>query len=176
MPDNRKSLIYGAFPVCRNYTVRAHILDAGNSKRHRPENGRGDPRSRLGRILTGRVHPCHGRYEKRSRTENQRLHGKRGMKKAKKTAPAVGNAPIGGEFSLPALSAPNSRLGHVWVRRKSHRILHRKKFGICRKIRLKSKGFNRIWSECRDSNPRPLGPEPSAIPNFATPRQLGYYT
>ena len=81
------------------------------------------------------------------------------MKKAKKTAPAVGNAPIGGEFSLPALSAPNSRLGHVWVRRKSHRILHRKKFGICRKIRLKSKDFSRIWSECRDSNPRPLGPE-----------------
>ena len=26
------------------------------------------------------------------------------------------------------------------------------------------------WSEWRDSNPRPLGPEPSAIPNFATPR------
>ena len=27
------------------------------------------------------------------------------------------------------------------------------------------------WSECRDSNSRPLGPEPSAIPNFATPRK-----
>ena len=27
-----------------------------------------------------------------------------------------------------------------------------------------------IWSEWRDSNPWPLGPEPSAIPNFATPR------
>ena len=27
-----------------------------------------------------------------------------------------------------------------------------------------------IWSKCRDSNPRSLGPEPSAIPNFATPR------
>ena len=27
-----------------------------------------------------------------------------------------------------------------------------------------------IWSEYRDSNPRPLGPEPSAIPNFAIPR------
>ena len=26
------------------------------------------------------------------------------------------------------------------------------------------------WSECRDSNPGPLGPEPSAIPSFATPR------
>ena len=29
------------------------------------------------------------------------------------------------------------------------------------------------WSECRDSNSRPLGPEPSAIPSFATPRK--YY-
>ena len=75
------------------------------------------------------------------------------------TAPPVGNAPAGGYFYLPALSAPNSRLGQVWVKRKSHRILHRKKFRICRKIRLKSKDFNRIWSECRDSNPRPLGPE-----------------
>ena len=55
----------------------AHILDAGNPKRHRSENGRGDPRSRLGGILTGRVYPCHGRHEKRSRTENQRFHGKR---------------------------------------------------------------------------------------------------
>ena len=25
MPDNRKPLIYGAFPVCRNYTVRAYL-------------------------------------------------------------------------------------------------------------------------------------------------------
>ena len=30
-----------------------------------------------------------------------------------------------------------------------------------------------FWSEWRDSNPRPLGPEPSAIPNFATPRNCG---
>ena len=32
------------------------------------------------------------------------------------------------------------------------------------------------WSECRDSNPGPHGPEPCAIPNFATPRSHdGYY-
>ena len=36
--------------------------------------------------------------------------------------------------------------------------------------------FQPDWSECRDSNPRPLGPEPSAIPNFATPRQPDYYS
>ncbi len=28
-----------------------------------------------------------------------------------------------------------------------------------------------LWSECRDLNPGPLGPEPSAIPSFATPRK-----
>ena len=28
----------------------------------------------------------------------------------------------------------------------------------------------RFWSEWRDSNPRPHGPEPCAIPSFATPR------
>ena len=33
-----------------------------------------------------------------------------------------------------------------------------------------------FWSEWRDSNPRPLGPEPSAIPNFATPRSDDYYS
>ena len=77
----------------------------------------------------------------------------------RKAQPPAGNPPAGGKIYLPALSAPNSRLGQVWVRRKSHRILHRKIFRKRRKIRLKSKDFGRIWSECRDSNPRPLGPE-----------------
>ncbi len=80
-------------------------------------------------------------------------------KRTEKRTPPAGIAPAGGDFSLLVLSAPKSCLGRVWVKRKSHRILHRKKFGICRKIRLKSEDFSRIWSECRDSNPRPLGPE-----------------
>ena len=129
MPDNRKPLLYGAFPVCRNYTVRAHILDAGNPERNRPENSRGDPRSRLGGILAGRLHTRHSRHEKRSRAKNQRLHGKRRMKKrTEKRTPPAGNAPAGGEFSLPAISAPDSRLGRIWVKWKMCRILHRKKF------------------------------------------------
>ena len=39
-----------------------------------------------------------------------------------------------------------------------------------RKMKTARRGSLHFWSECRDSNPRPLGPEPSAIPNFATPR------
>ena len=33
MPDNRKPLIYGAFPVCRNYTVRAFLRQFAFGKR-----------------------------------------------------------------------------------------------------------------------------------------------
>ena len=33
MPDNRKPLIYGAFPVCRNYTVRAQLRLTAFGKR-----------------------------------------------------------------------------------------------------------------------------------------------
>ena len=72
-----------AFPVCLYYTVAAHVLNARHPKRYRPEDCRGDPRSRLGGIFAGRLHPCDSRHEKRSRAENQRLHGKRRMKTAK---------------------------------------------------------------------------------------------
>ena len=43
MPDNRKPLIYGAFPVCRNYTVRAHVRHALGTERPRyPHTVRSD--------------------------------------------------------------------------------------------------------------------------------------
>ena len=38
------------------------------------------------------------------------------------------------------------------------------------KKRLQCKRFS--WSEWGDSNTRPLGPEPSALPNWATPRNV----
>ena len=41
MPDNRKPLIYGAFPVCRNYTVRAHLRQHAAVGGLRPEGRAG---------------------------------------------------------------------------------------------------------------------------------------
>ena len=41
MPDNRKPLIYGAFPVCRNYTVRAHLRQHASVGGLRPEGRAG---------------------------------------------------------------------------------------------------------------------------------------
>ena len=34
------------------------------------------------------------------------------------------------------------------------------------------KGVRFLWSKWRDSNPRPFGPEPNALPNCATPRYV----
>ena len=122
------------------------------------------------------VHARHSRYEKRSRAENQRLHGKCRMKTAKNDCAAcrkcsgrrqnLSSGAFRSEFPF------GSGLGQTEKSQNSpsEKVLK------TQKIRMKSKDFSRIWSECRDSNPRPLGPEPSAIPNFATPRQLGYYT
>lgn len=32
-----------------------------------------------------------------------------------------------------------------------------------------------VWSEWRDLNPRPSGPKPDALPNYATLRDIGKY-
>ena len=41
-----------------------------------------------------------------------------------------------------------------------------------RKIGASDAKLAPTWSEWRDSNSRPLGPEPSALPNCATPRKI----
>ena len=61
MPDNRKPLIYGAFPVCRNYTVRAHLRHHGPAKRRGCKNRVLDARSLLRRLHAGHLRPRHHR-------------------------------------------------------------------------------------------------------------------
>ena len=68
MPDNRKPLIYGALPVCRNYTVRAHICDVITEKRR----GRADSFRNAG-SLQRRIHAQHLRsLDVRHETERGR--------------------------------------------------------------------------------------------------------
>ena len=75
MPDNRKPLIYGAFPVCRNYTVRAHLRNDGNFQRRGCEN----PVQYAGpfqrRVCAGHLYAYHQRYAARRGGEDRRLHG-----------------------------------------------------------------------------------------------------
>ena len=79
MPDNRKPLIYGAFPVCRNYTVRAHICNLVTEKRR----GRADAFRNAG-SLQRRIHAQHlcpldtGDETERGRRDRKR-HPKRDL-------------------------------------------------------------------------------------------------
>ena len=54
-----------------------------------------------------------------------------------------------------------SAFGYIIVIQEASVSLGRRK-----KIQKPQKRILDLWSECRDSNPRPLGPEPSAIPNL----------
>lgn len=54
MPDNRKPLIYGAFPVCRNYTVRALL------RQPIAERGRADEAD--SRVAGSQRYFYHGEY------------------------------------------------------------------------------------------------------------------
>ena len=75
MPDNRKPLIYGAFPVCRNYTVRAHIRHDGDLQRRGCKNPVQHAGPLQRRLHSGHLHAHHQRYAERCGREDRRLHG-----------------------------------------------------------------------------------------------------
>ena len=110
MPDNRKPLMYGAFPVCRNYTVRAHIRNVSLAKRHRRENGIQYARSFRRGIHAKNLHPRHtADAGKRSRKDGQ-FHGTGHVKK-QRAAERIR------QTSSPTLSGHFAVWVTVWVRR-----------------------------------------------------------
>ena len=56
MPDNRNPLIYGAFPVCRNYTVRAQLRHDRATMRRGRKNSLHHARSQQRRLYAERLH------------------------------------------------------------------------------------------------------------------------
>ena len=70
MPDNRKPLIYGAFPVCRHYTVRAHLRDDGPAKRGGRKNGVLHAGPLLRGLHAGHLRPCDHRRPTQSRPDD----------------------------------------------------------------------------------------------------------
>ena len=72
---NLQPLIYGTFPVCRNYTVRAHFRNDGNLQRRGCENPVQCAGPLQRRVHTGHLYAHHQRYAARRSGENRRLHG-----------------------------------------------------------------------------------------------------
>ena len=174
MPDNRKPLIYGAFPVCRNYTVRAHIRNVGAPKRRGRENRIEYARSFRRGIHAKNLHPRHtADAGKRSRKDGQ-FHGTGHVKK-QRAAERIR------QTSSPTLSGHFAVWVTVWVRRLPHILIrtykcvfptkkHRKPrfsmlFGAAGRIRtadliltkdaLYRLSYSSIWRPRWGSNPRP---------------------
>ena len=102
MPDNRKPLIYGAFPVCRNYTVRAHLRYHGAPEWCGCQNPQQYAGSLLGRLHAGHLRPCdyrrtaesgpnHGEYPIRRCLILSAIHSRWGQRLGQKRVTSENN-------------------------------------------------------------------------------------
>ena len=127
MPDNRKPLIYGAFPVCRNYTVRAYVRDLGTAKRCRCQNSILDAGSLRRRLYAPHLHPRHKADTAKGRGENGQLHGASDVSRKRMRNTGEGaKPPLRYSFTLSAHFRVWVR---VWVRQLTH-ILARTIFDV----------------------------------------------
>ena len=85
MPDNRKPLIYGAFPVCRNYTVRAYIRDLGTPEWRGRKNGIEYARSLRRGLHAANLYPRHAADAGKCRRKDGQFHGAVDVNKQQKT-------------------------------------------------------------------------------------------
>ena len=131
MPDNRKPLIYGAFPVCRNYTVRAYIRDIGAPKRRGRENRIEYARSFRRGIHIANLHPRHAANAGKRRRKDGQFHGAGHVKKqrASERIPSISSPTLSGRFAVWVT---------VWVRhfwhlenRTNKRENQRKSYDFC---------------------------------------------
>ena len=82
LAGNRQPLIYGAFPVWRNCTVRAHICNLGASEWRKRKNGVESARTFRCRLHTPHLHPCHAPDAGKRRRKDGQFHGAGHVKKA----------------------------------------------------------------------------------------------
>ena len=160
MPDNRKPLIYGAFPVCRNYTVRAYIRDLGTAKRRRCKNSVFNARSLRRGIHPPHLHPRHTAGAAKGRGENGQFHGADSISPAGKqrTGKEAISSPVFGSFrAFP-------RVGHdVGQAVDPHFDPHHFQ-RFCNKKAPKAEVFDAFWSCWADSNCRPHPYQGCALP------------
>ena len=122
MPDNRKPLIYGAFPVCRNYTVRAYIRNLGTPKRCGCENRQQHAGSLRCWLYPSYLHPCYAADAAKCCREDGQLHGTDQIKiLIQAEALERTRLPLRCSFTLSAHFRVWVR---VWVRQLTHILTH----------------------------------------------------
>ena len=81
---NLQPLICGAFPVCRNYTVRAHICNVGIAEWRGRENGIEYAWSLRCRLHAPHLHPRHAPDAGKRRRKDGQFHGTSDVNKQSK--------------------------------------------------------------------------------------------
>ena len=149
MPDNRKPLIYGAFPVCRNYTVRAHLCHTGFTKRRGCENRQQYAGTLRCGVHPAYLHPRHPSKAGRSRTDHGQLHGTGDVSRSKREERTdIPSAPLS---PFPRISACGSGCGSTLT----HTLTHRLNQPKSKEKVLFSRENRTFWSCWADSNRRP---------------------
>ena len=82
MPDNRKPLKHGAFPVCRNYTVRAYLRHPCPDQRGGCKDLVYDSGTHQRILYSGYLHPHDYRYAPESGKRGGRIPGRNYVRRA----------------------------------------------------------------------------------------------
>ena len=98
LAGNLQPLIYGAFPVWRNCTVRAHICNLGASEWRKRKNGVEYARTFRCRLHAPHLHPCHAPDAGKCSRKDGKFYVASHVKKQRKTE-------SGGENDTLILSA-----------------------------------------------------------------------
>ena len=109
LAGNLQPLIYGAFPVWRNCTVRAHICNLGASEWRKRKNGVEYARTLRCRLHAPHLHPRHAPDAGKCRRKDGQIHGA-GHVKTKRAAERMRY------ISSPTLSGHFAVWVSVWVR------------------------------------------------------------
>ena len=158
MPDNRKPLMYGAFPVCRNYTVRAHICHVSPAKRR----GRQNRQQHAGPLRCGfyspHLHPRHKAEAGRSRPNHGQLHD---------AGDGANLKEMSGRNIRPLIFCPFRafpRVGHSVGQAVDPHFDPHIKVHFFNKKASKTEVFDAFWSCWADSNRRPHPYQGCALP------------
>ena len=140
MPDNRKPLIYGAFPVCRNYTVRAHLRHHSPPERRRCKDGVLHAGALRCRVHPPHLHPRNKAKAGRGSSHHGQFYGTSDVEQRKK---------LGGKRKLHVrhslfLSSPFGVWVKMWVNQLPHILTHTEKSKIATKKPRKPK-FSRLF-------------------------------
>ena len=102
LAGNLQPLIYGAFPVWRNCTVRAHICNLGASEWRKRKNGVEYARTFRCELHPENLHPRHAPDAGKYRRKDGKFHGASHVKKqrASERIPSISSPTLSGHFAV----------------------------------------------------------------------------